>query len=316
MNDAVLPYLRCPNCSATLSAAGPRVVRCARGHSFDVAKQGYLTLTAGRAPHPGDSAAMVDARAEFLAAGHYDAVAGALAACVPPTGGLILDAGTGTGFYLARVLGEHPYALGLGLDVSKPALRRAARAHPRAAAVLADLWRPLPVADDAATVIVNVFAPRNGPEFHRVLAPDGVLVVVTPAADHLHELITGYGLISVDPDKPERVRTALGEWFVPAESRRVSRTMSLTGAEVRTLVGMTPSARHITNLSEMGGSPPAARDGGPEGAAGGEEAARDGGFTVTTAGDGGFTVTAAVDVTTWRPVQTERSTSSQSGGSP
>src|SRR3954466_5497458 len=180
MNDAVLPYLRCPNCGSTLAADPPRAVRCPRGHSFDVAKQGYLTLTAGRAPHAGDTAEMVADRAAFLAAGHYDVVADALAAETPPTRGLLLDAGTGTGFYLARVLTDRPYALGLGLDVSKPALRRAARAHPRAAAVLADLWRPLPVADGSAAVILNVFAPRNGPEFHRVLAPDGRLLVVTP----------------------------------------------------------------------------------------------------------------------------------------
>ena len=68
----------------------------------------------------------------------------------PDPGALVLDAGTGTGCYLAGVLDALPAATGLGLDVSKPALRRAARAHPRAGAVLADLWRPLPVADAAA----------------------------------------------------------------------------------------------------------------------------------------------------------------------
>ncbi len=245
MNDAVLPHLRCPNCSSTLSADGPQTVTCTRGHRFDVARQGYLTLTVGRTPHAGDSAAMVADREVFLAAGHYDFVAGALAGAVPDTAGLVLDAGTGTGYYLARVLTDRPYALGLGLDVSKPALRRAARAHPRAAAVLADLWRPLPVADGAAAVILNVFAPRNGPEFHRVLAPGGVLLVVTPAEGHLTELIDAYGLIGVDPDKAERVRSALGDRFVRAGMRRVSRTMSLTGEEIRTLIGMTPSARHV-----------------------------------------------------------------------
>jgi 23S rRNA (guanine745-N1)-methyltransferase len=266
MNDAVLPYLRCPNCSSALSAAGPRVVGCARGHRFDVARPGYLTLTAGRAPHPGDSAAMVADREAFLAAGHYAFVADALAGAAPDTAGLVLDAGTGTGYYLGRVLADRPYALGLGLDVSKPALRRAARVHPRAAVVLADLWRPLPMADDAAAVILNVFAPRNGAEFRRVLAPDGVLLVVTPASGHLAELIDAYGLIRVDPDKAERVRDRLGDWFVPDGTTTVRRTLRLTGPEVGTLIGMTPSARHVT-VSDL-----------PE-----------------------ATVTAAVDVTAWRP---------------
>jgi 23S rRNA (guanine745-N1)-methyltransferase len=159
---------------------------------------------------------------------------------------LILDAGVGTGYYLARLLDAWPTAAGLGLDVSKPALRRAARAHPRAGAALADLWRPLPLVGDSAALVLNVFAPRNGPEFRRVLRPDGALLVVTPAAGHLRELIDAYGLIHVDPDKAERVSGSLGAHFTAAGTTTHERRLRLTGDEVRTLVGMTPSAHHIT----------------------------------------------------------------------
>ncbi|MBG0561593.1 putative RNA methyltransferase [Actinoplanes aureus] len=242
MIDGAIPYLRCPVCREPL-ARHERALRCPRGHSFDMAKQGYADLSAGRLPHTGDTAEMVADRAEFLAAGHYDFIAAALAG--HRTDGLVLDAGTGTGDYLTRFLDGSPAATGLGLDVSKPALRRAARAHPRAAAVLADLWRPLPVADHSAAVILNVFAPRNGPEFHRVLRPDGLLLVVTPAADHLAELITRHGLIQVDPDKAARVSTTLGDQFSLVSSTTHRRELKLSGAEARTLIGMTPSARHV-----------------------------------------------------------------------
>jgi 23S rRNA (guanine745-N1)-methyltransferase len=261
MIDGALPYLRCPVCRPPLTRAG-RTLRCPRGHSFDLAKQGYADLTAGRMPHVGDTAEMVTARHDFLAAGHYDFIADALSRQTDgrqtdgrqtdgrqtdgrQTDGLIVDAGVGTGHYLARVLDAAPAAAGLGLDVSKPALRRAARAHPRAAAVRADLWRPLPLAADSAAVILNVFAPRNGPEFHRVLRPDGVLLVVTPAAEHLQELIAAYGLIQVDPDKAARVSDALGERFEVRETVTRRRSMRLSAAETRTLIGMTPSARHV-----------------------------------------------------------------------
>jgi 23S rRNA (guanine745-N1)-methyltransferase len=245
MNDAVLPYLRCPNCSSPLAAAGDRALRCARGHSFDIARQGYATLTAGRSTHPGDSAEMVADRAGFLAAGHYDFVADALAAAAPVQGGLVVDAGTGTGYYLARLLDELPRAVGLGLDVSKAALRRAARAHPRADAALADLWRPLPLADASAGLVLNVFAPRNGPEFRRILRPGGILLVVTPAADHLAELVEAFGLIRVDPDKAGRVGDSLGAHFTAASTTTVRHGMRLNRGEVRTLIGMTPNARHV-----------------------------------------------------------------------
>src|SRR4051812_29583738 len=250
MNDAVLPRLRCPNCGSALSLPGPTgPLRCPRGHSFDLAKQGYASLTAGRTPHTGDSADMIADRERFLAAGHYAFIADAVAAAARRTtadqaSGLVVDAGTGTGYYLARVLDELPRAVGLGLDVSKAALRRAARAHPRADAALVDLWRPLPLADASAALILDVFAPRNGAEFHRVLHPDGTLLVVTPAAGHLADLIAAHGLIRVDPDKAERVSESLGKHFTVAATTTHRHTMRLTGAEVRTLIGMTPSARH------------------------------------------------------------------------
>ncbi|SNY05882.1 putative RNA methyltransferase [Paractinoplanes atraurantiacus] len=270
MIDGALPYLRCPVCRQGLRRDGRRLL-CPLGHSFDMAKQGYADLTAGRMPHVGDTAEMVADREAFLAAGHYDFIADALAGA----DGLTVDAGTGTGFYLARALEKAPEATGLGLDVSKPALRRAARAHPRAAAVLADLWRPLPIADGAAAMILNVFAPRNGAEYRRILRPGGVLVVVTPAADHLAELMRG--LIRVDPDKAERVSDALGEHFTARTTATERRTLRLSAAEARTLIGMTPAARHV---------PPEALP------------------------TGEVTVTAAVEITTY----TERSTSSHSAG--
>ncbi|MEV4348008.1 putative RNA methyltransferase [Actinoplanes sp. NPDC049596] len=269
MIDGALPYLRCPVCRDGLRRDDRRLL-CPRGHSFDMAKQGYADLTAGRMPHVGDTAEMIADREAFLAAGHYDFIAGAL----PGADGLVVDAGTGTGFYLARVL-DKTDVQGLGIDVSKPALRRAAKIHPRAAAVLADLWRPLPIADGAAAMILNVFAPRNGAEYRRILRPGGVLVVVTPAADHLAELMRG--LIRVDPAKAERVSGSLGEHFTAGPTTTERRTLRLSAAEARTLIGMTPAARHV---------PPDAM---PEGA---------------------VTVTAAVEITTY----TERSTSSHSAG--
>jgi 23S rRNA (guanine745-N1)-methyltransferase len=271
MNDAVLPHLRCPNCSSPLAGAGPRGLRCARGHTFDIARQGYATLTAGRTPHSGDSTEMVADRESFLGRGHYRFIADALVAAAPETDGLVVDAGAGTGYYLARMLDARPGAAGLGLDVSKPALRRAARAHPRADAALADLWRPLPLADASAALVLDVFAPRNGPEFRRILHPDGTLLVVTPAADHLAELIDAFGLIQVDPGKAGRVSDSLGDQFARTAATSLRRTVRLGGAELRTLVGMTPSARHVA-LDDLPDDLP----------------------------DGGIDVTAAVDLTTYR----------------
>lgn len=254
MDPRIVARLRCPVCGESLTeatAGTARALRCPRRHSFDLARQGYVNLLAGRAPHTGDSAEMVAARADFLAAGHYAPVAATLAAAAADstTGEgaaypLVVEPGAGTGWYLTAVLAALPDAVGLALDVSKPALRRAARAHPRAAAALADTWQRLPLADHCVAVLLNVFAPRNGPEFHRVLDPAGVLLVVTPAEDHLAELVDALDLLRVDPAKPDRVAGSLGGHFTE-ESTTVHRARpALTRTEVATLVGMGPSAWH------------------------------------------------------------------------
>jgi 23S rRNA (guanine745-N1)-methyltransferase len=239
----LLPYLRCPACAEPMTAAG-QAVRCQRGHAFDVARQGYVNLAAGRVTHPGDTAAMVGARARWLAGGAYDFLSAELAAQVSGVAGLVLDAGAGTGHHLARVLDANPDAVGLAVDVSKPAVRRAARAHPRAAAVLADSWQRLPVGDHTAAVVLNVFAPRNGAEFYRVLCPDGALLVVTPEPGHLGELVDTLGLLRVPPEKADRVAAGLTPWFRAGTARVLTRTLRLSRAQVHTLVEMGPSAHH------------------------------------------------------------------------
>lgn len=259
MDARIVGRLRCPVCGEPLAeatAGTARALRCPRRHSVDVARQGYVNLLAGRAPHAGDTAEMVAARADFLAAGHYDVISTALAEAATeaaarvgaaPGGGaypLVVDAGAGTGRYLATVLAALPDAVGLALDVSKPALRRAARAHPRAAAALADTWQRLPLADASTAVLLNVFAPRNGAEFHRVLDPAGALLVVTPADDHLAELVGALDLLRVDPAKTDRVAESLGDRFGPETETGLRRELALTGPEVATLVGMGPSAWH------------------------------------------------------------------------
>jgi 23S rRNA (guanine745-N1)-methyltransferase len=243
--DDVLPLLRCPHCEADLQREA-MAVRCAQGHSFDLARQGYLSLFAGAgSAHTGDTAEMVAARERFLAAGHFEPLAHALAemagavaeragaaAGQPPGARLVVELGAGPGWYLARVLDRVPDALGLALDVSKPALRRAARAHPRLAAVGADVWGPLPLRDRVATVVIAVFAPRSSPEIDRILAPGGQALVVTPTAAHLQELREPLGLLGIGEHKPE--------------GRELTWTLTLDRAAARDAAAMGPSAFHIS----------------------------------------------------------------------
>ncbi|WP_246239480.1 methyltransferase domain-containing protein [Acrocarpospora corrugata] len=182
---------------------------------------------------------MVAARDDFLGMGYYDPIADRLSEFCGP-GEAVGDAGAGTGFYLAKAT----KGVGLALDVSKHALKRAARAHPRIGAVVADVWKRLPVRDDALDVLLNVFAPRNPAEFARVLRPGGMLVTVTPGPDHLRPLVDRLGLLRVEEDKEGRLAAALGDGFAQAVQDRLEYEVELGHKAVTEAVGMGPSAWH------------------------------------------------------------------------
>jgi 23S rRNA (guanine745-N1)-methyltransferase len=243
LDPRAVACLACPVCGAALSAE-PGGLSCDTGHRFDRARQGHVTLLPpGHRPPSGDSAEMVADRVAFLEAGHYAGITRALAAAVGDASAL-LDLGGGTGQHLAGILDTLPGAVGLVLDSSPYAARRAARAHPRAVAVVADTWARLPIADGPVDRVLVVFAPRNGPEIARVLAEDGRLVVVTPAADHLGELVGPLGLLRVDPDKEARLAATLEPHLEPVSTAVHRERLRLDRAAVSTLVGMGPHARH------------------------------------------------------------------------
>ncbi|RZQ64786.1 putative RNA methyltransferase [Amycolatopsis suaedae] len=244
MESSAIAALRCSVCAAGVTLDG-RTLRCARGHAFDLAKQGYVNLLHARVPAgTADTTEMVAARAEFLAAGHYAPLADAIADAVPSGDGLVVDAGAGTGYYLAAVLDRAPGATGLALDVSAVALRRAAKAHPAITAAVWNLWEPWPVADDSAAVLLNVFAPRNGAEFARVLRPGGTLVVASPGPGHLAEL-ADLGLLGIGAGKEQRLDESLSEWFVAADRRQVRLPLTLDPGAVRAVVRMGPAGHHL-----------------------------------------------------------------------
>lgn len=237
-----VPLLVCPSCRAGLTLAD-RSVRCPAGHSFDLARQGYLNLLGQAQPANADSAQMLAARARVHDAGLFDVVAEAVGAGLARRS-RILEVGSGTAYYLRRALGDDPEAVGIALDVSTAAGRAAARSDPRIAAVVADVWRALPVRDHCLDAVLCVFSPRNLTEFARVLRPDGRLVVVTPKPEHLADLRDRHGLLRIPQDKAENLAVAAAEFFEPVSTTGLLRTRETTPELAQDLVAMGPNAFH------------------------------------------------------------------------
>ena len=106
MNIIAAHNLACPVDGERFEWAEKQLV-CEKGHVFDIARQGYINLLPvqhKRSKHPGDSKAMVSARAQFLNSGHYERVADQLAkisfAQIEDDKEIcFMDAGCGEGYY-------------------------------------------------------------------------------------------------------------------------------------------------------------------------------------------------------------------------
>ena len=256
-------WLRCPTCGQDLQPAPPLSLRCTHGHAIDANKRGYASLLAPSTRVVGDSAPMLSARARFLARGHFapvvDALVDGLAAAgataredlsaAPRPERRFLDAGCGTGYYLHQLLDRAIASNGLAADLSPAAVSAAVRGRPDVDGVVADTWAGLPLRDGTADVVLDVFAPRNMGEFHRVLAPGGLVGVVTAGPDHLAELRAEGRAVGVQPDKRERILESSAGLFDTASETRVRRELLLSDEDIQLLLGMGPSAHHQAQLS-------------------------------------------------------------------
>jgi len=229
------------DCRLPLASDERRYV-CARGHSFDVARSGYVNLLQPRdrrSKNPGDSAEAVAARRRFLDRGHITPLRDAfLDLIVPHANGPVLDAGCGEGYYLGAMAARFPVEPE-GLDLSLPAVDLAARRYPRCRFVVANADRFLPYADQSFALLTSITARMNAPEFRRLLAPGGRLVVAIPAADDLVELraaILGEGL---ERDRVERTVGTFATDFALERRERLQHKTLLDAASIAELMTST-----------------------------------------------------------------------------
>ena len=189
--------LRCTvrNCgqSLVLSEAG---LGCRAGHHFDRAKEGYWNLTQPqdkKSTNPGDNRDAVMARHRWLRRGHTAGLVTELkewvASCSSESSPTmrVLDLGCGDGSFGPLMFPSHATGF-CGIDLSRSAIKLAAKHWPEATWVLANADRGLPVMDASVDCVVSLFGRRPVTEIHRVLTQAGVCMVAVPAEDDLIEL--------------------------------------------------------------------------------------------------------------------------------
>ena len=224
------------DCHLPLERAERRL-SCARGHSFDVARSGYINLLQPqdrRSRHPGDTARAVAARRRLHDLGVTTPLLEAMAAMLDAgPSDIVLDAGCGDGFYLgglARQAGFDAH----GVDISTRAVDAAARRYPPAEGrwewIVANADRFLPYAAGAFSIVLSITGRMNASEFRRVLRGGGTLLVALPAPDDLIELRSPAG--ATGRDRVARTVETFAQGFTLAGQRRVTTSSELTAAAV------------------------------------------------------------------------------------
>jgi len=186
-----IPYL-CPICQKTLFKSG-NGYRCSANHCFDIAKEGYVNLLPvqkKKSKDPGDNKTMVQARAKFLEGNYYQAFADKIVDSLRANKSNIsslLDIGCGTGWYTEQVFQELGKPFIHGIDISKHAVRLAAKSNKDICYSVASAYS-LPFPNDSFDAAVCIFSPIDLKELKRVLKPGGIFVFAEPGPSHLQEL--------------------------------------------------------------------------------------------------------------------------------
>ena len=240
-----MSLFRCPVCGAPLNRE-EHTYRCAAGHSYDIAKEGYTYLLPPNQKHsaaPGDDKAMAAARRDFLSAGYYHPLLNTLCSRILSLTGeksVILDAGCGEGYYTSGIdqtltaAGKTPRMA--GIDISKFILRLAAKRNKNIEFAVASCYH-LPFPDGAADILLDCFSPLAIEEFRRVLRPEGHFLYVVPSAMHLWEMKQ----VLYDRPYPNEVKETPYDGFHYVTIRHVEDTIHLDNpADIQALFGMTP----------------------------------------------------------------------------
>ena len=238
--------LICPLCGLPLTIEN-KTCRCGNGHSFDVARQGYIHLLPvqnKRSLHPGDTREQVLSRRSFLETGAYAPIVEAVKSAAAGHSGPILDVGCGEGWYAVRVA-EHLGAELTGLDISKEAVRCAAAKY-KGHRWICGTAAHLPIAGDSVGILMSMFALTMPQEFRRVLKQEGIFIQVLAAQDHLMGLksIIYPEILLKDKDSVPTL-----EGFKLVQSTPVRFEFTVEGEQIANLLSMTP---HFWRISAEG----------------------------------------------------------------
>ena len=262
MQDIII----CPVCGQSIKNYNSQYI-CSNGHGFDLSSTGYLNLlqvNQKSSKNPGDTEVMVKARRLFLEQGFYDFVVDELSEIISKNIELptqerinILDIGCGEGYYINKLCSTLPSGptqiQAYGLDITKYAIQLASKKYKNTFFLVSNINYKIPILADSIDIALNIFAPRNPPEFFRILKKNGLLIVVFPGTEHLSSLRKLLDYETSYSEKPEIISASFQEYFEVKEISEIRSTTKLTTDNAALLAQMTPIFWQIdqSKISEL-----------------------------------------------------------------
>ena len=249
--------LVCPVCGDVLQLGGPqmRSLVCSVGHSFDLAKQGYVNLYRGK-PMNEYTKESFQERQVILQRGMYAHLLEEICSFLRKTleSGMdsvekkvLVDAGCGEGYYTREIAQQFDHLQLYGTDLSRDSIQLAAGTANGMGAGPAEIkWfvsdiSKLPVADGSVDYVLDIFTSANYQEFQRVLGEEGYLIKIIPGEGHVKELREAAKDQLYHKEYKERKGAEVfAEQFELVEQKIVSRTFSVSPEERDIFIRMTP----------------------------------------------------------------------------
>ena len=259
--------IRCPNCKNILLPK-PNCLQCEKGHSFDIAKEGYINLILAnqkKKNNAGDNISMIKNREAFLSSGNYNFLSEEIETLLSKYKNNIsnskqdkttlLDLGCGSGYYTRSLINKYSNINKVGIDVSKSGIATAAKKDKQTTYLVASIYN-IPLIDNCVDIITNIFAPCDLREVGRVLTDDGLYIKVIPHNNHMREIAE----LIYDNFKPhtshieENINNSPDLSVI--KTQEIMRKKELEGADLFNLISMTPYVykfrkEQLANIQKM-----------------------------------------------------------------
>lgn len=229
----------CPVCGEELTK-NKNVCKCPNGHCFDIAKQGYVNLLTGsKGGNHGDNKLMARARRDFLNKGYYEKLLNGIISALndfSKRGDTVIDCGCGEGYYTSAIADALGNVKAAGFDISKDEIAYASKRSKNVEYAVASSFA-IPVRDESADIILEIFSPHSEKEFKRILKKGGYMIMAIPLENHLYSLKEA---VYDSPYKNE-VREFCIDGFELVKNTEIKYTVDIDNNEdIKNLFMMTP----------------------------------------------------------------------------